>query len=175
MLTRIPSNLIPWIVLAASAATLSAAYFFQYVLGYQPCSLCLQERIPYILAIGAALIAGILSREANLGIWPVVFMGLCALAFAAGAILSAYHVGVEYKWWAGPSSCSGTTLVMPQSLEDMHKAIANPVHLPRCDAAAWTLFGVSLAGFNFLISVALFVLAALSPVRFWLEAHGEDL
>jgi len=175
MLDRIPSNLLPWIVLAASAATLASAYLFQYVLGYQPCSLCLQERIPYIFAIGAALIAGILSREANLGIWPVVFMGLCALAFAAGAILSAYHVGVEYKWWEGPASCSGAGMLMPQSLEDMHKAIANPTFLPRCDAAAWTLFGISLAGFNLLISLALFILSALSPFRFWLESRGQNL
>src|SRR5690606_25977737 len=162
MLDRIPSNLLPWIVLAASAATLAGAYFFQYVLGYQPCSLCLQERIPYIFAIGAALIAGIFSREANLGIWPVVFMWLCAIAFAVGAASSAYHVGMEYNLWEGPSSWSGTTLVMPQSLEDMHKAMANPIHLPRCDSAAWTLFGISLAAFNLLISVVLFVLAALS-------------
>lgn len=175
MLDRIPSNLLPWIVLAASAATLSGAYFFQYVLDYQPCSLCLQERIPYIVAIGAALIAGILSREANLGFWPVIFMSLCALVFAAGALISAYHVGVEYKWWAGPSSCSGTVMSMPQSLEEMRNALANPVHLPRCDTAAWTLFGISLAGFNLLISLALFVLSALTPLRFWLEAHGEDL
>jgi len=175
MLDRIPSNLIPWIVLGASAATLGGAYFFQYALGYQPCSLCLQERIPYIFAIGAALIAGILSREANLGFWPVGFMGLCALAFAIGTLLSAYHVGVEYKWWPGPTSCSGTVMSMPGSIEEMRDAIANPKHLPRCDDAAWTLFGISLAGFNLIISFGLFVLSFLSPLRFWLEAHGEDL
>jgi disulfide bond formation protein DsbB len=174
MLDRIPSNLIPWLVLAASVATLAGAYFFQYALNYQPCSLCLQERIPYFFAIGAALVAGILSREANLGIWPVVFMALCALAFAINTALSAYHVGVEYKWWPGPDTCTGTG-AMPSSLEELRARTANPSHLPRCDTAAWSLFGISLAGFNFLISLALLMLSSLSPLRFWLEAHGEDL
>ena len=174
MFERIPSNLIPWIVLAASVATLGGAYFFQYVLGYLPCSLCLQERIPYFFAIGAALIAGILSREANLGIWPVVFMAVCALAFGINTILSAYHVGVEYKWCPGPDTCSSVG-GMPKTLEEMHAALAKGSHLPRCDEAAWTLFGISLAGFNFMITLALFALSALSPLRFWLEAHGEDL
>jgi disulfide bond formation protein DsbB len=174
MLNRIPTNAIPWIVLAASVATLGAAYFFQYVLGYAPCHLCLQERIPYIFAIGAALIAGILAREANLGFAPVVFIGLCALAFAIGAGLSAFHAGVEYKWWPGPSSCTGGGLVS-SSLDDLQSELRTGMRVPQCDSAAWTLFGISLAGFNMLISLALLGLSSLPLVRFFREAHGETL
>ncbi|MGB3811220.1 MAG: disulfide bond formation protein B [Parvibaculum sp.] len=172
MLNRIPTNFIPWIVLAASMATLSGAYFFQYGLGYVPCHLCLQERIPYIFAIGAALIAGILSREANLGIAPVVFIGLCALAFAIGSGLSGYHAGVEYKWWAGPATCTGGGL-LSNSLQDLQAQLQGGTHAPRCDSAAWSLFGISLAGFNLLISLALCILSSLPVLRYFREAQGE--
>lgn len=172
MLNRIPTNAIPWIVLAASMATLGGAYFFQYGLGYAPCHLCLQERIPYIFAIGAALIAGILAREANLGFAPLIFIGLCALAFAIGAGLSGFHAGVEYKWWPGPSSCTGGGIVS-NSLNDLQSELQTGMRAPQCDKAAWTLFGISLAGFNMLISLALFVLSSLPVVRYIREAHGE--
>ncbi|HEY4345588.1 MAG TPA: disulfide bond formation protein B [Parvibaculum sp.] len=174
MLNRIPTAAIPWIVLAASVATLGGAYFFQYALGYAPCHLCLQERIPYIFAIGAALIAGILAREANLGFAPLIFLGLCALAFAIGAGLSAFHTGVEYKWWPGPSSCSGGGLVS-NSLNDLQTELHTGMRVPQCDSAAWSLFGISLAGFNFAISLALFVLSSLPLARFIREARGERL
>lgn len=171
MLKNLPSNIIPWAILGLSAATLGTAYVFQYGFGYEPCHLCLQERIPYIFAIGAALIAGILSREANLGISPVIFMGLCAAAFAIGAGLSGYHAGVEYGWWEGPSTCTGNNLVA-DSLEDLQAALQGEVHAPRCDQPAWTLFGVSLAGLNFLISLALLALSALPVWRYLNERQG---
>lgn len=173
MLDRISPLAIPWIVLAASAATLAGAYFFQYALGYAPCYLCLIERIPYVFAIGAALCAGLLSREANLGIAPVIFMGLCAAAFAVGAGISAYHAGIEYKWWPGPSSCTGGSLVT-NSLETLQAELQSGMRTPQCDVAPWTLFGVSLAGINFLISLALFVLSSLPVLRFEREAHGLE-
>jgi disulfide bond formation protein DsbB len=166
MLNRIPTAFIPWIVLAASAATLTTVYFFQYVLGYAPCHLCLQERIPYVIAIGAALIAGILAREANLGVLPVIFIGICAVAFAIGAGISTYHVGVEYKWWAGPSGCSGVGGLISNSLQDLQFELQTGLRVPQCDKVAWSLFGISLAGWNFLISTA----AALTAL--WLLSRA---
>ncbi len=173
-MNRIPTHFIPWLVLAASVATLGGAYFFQYALGYAPCHLCLQERLPYIFAIGAALVAGILSREANLGFAPIIFLGLCTLAFAIGAGLSGFHAGVEYQWWPGPSSCTGGGLVA-HSLDALTAELQSGQHIPQCDQAAWTLFGVSLAGYNMVISLALTVLSSLPVVRFYREARGEAL
>lgn len=173
-MNRIPTHFVPWLVLAASVATLGGAYFFQYALGYAPCHLCLQERLPYIFAIGAALVAGILSREANLGIAPVVFLGLCALAFAIGTALSGFHAGVEYKWWPGPSSCTGGGLVS-NSLDALTAELQSGQHIPQCDSAAWTLFGISLAGYNMMISLILTILSSLPVVRFFREARGEVL
>lgn len=172
MLNRIPTHFLPWIVLAASVATLGGAYFFQYALGYAPCHLCLQERIPYVFAIGAALVAGILSREANLGLAPVIIFAFCTIAFAIGTALSGYHAGVEYGWWPGPSDCTGVGLVA-NSLDSLHSELQSGMRLPQCDKAAWTLFGISLAGYNMAISLALTVLSALVPLRYWHESRGE--
>ena len=172
MMERIPSTAIPWILVAASIATLAGAYFFEHVLGYIPGSLCLQGRAPHYFAIGAALIAGLLSREANIGIGVLIFLGLCFAAYMAGVGISAYHIGVEQKWWEGPVACGSGNLVAG-SLEELQSALQGRIHAPRCDEAAWSLFGVSLAGFNLLISLALGALAALPLWRFYRDSRGE--
>ncbi|MDP2123099.1 MAG: disulfide bond formation protein B [Parvibaculum sp.] len=172
MMERIPSTAIPWILVAASVATLAGAFFFEHVLGYIPCSLCLEGRIPHYFAIGAALIAGILSREANIGIGVLIFLSLCIIAYAGAVGISAYHVGVEQKWWEGPVACGSGNLVAG-SLEELQAALQGRVHAPRCDEAAWSLFGISLAGFNLLISMALGALAALPLWRFYRDSRGE--
>lgn len=172
MLDRITSNAIPCILIAASAAAIGGALFFQHVLGYVPCSLCYLGRQPHYFAIGAALIAGILSREANIGIGVLFFLGLCVAAYLAGAGISAYHAGVEYHWWEGPETCAGGNLVS-NSLQDLQSALEGGAKPPRCDEAAWSLFGVSLAGFNFLISLVLAGLAALPLWRYFRESRGE--
>tara|TARA_R110000868_G_scaffold42158_20_gene143078 strand:+ start:822 stop:1337 length:516 start_codon:yes stop_codon:yes gene_type:complete len=170
MLNQIETRHLPWIILAASIATLGGAYFFEYVLGYMPCHLCLQERIPYFVVIVASLYAGVLTRDGNWTTVPTILMSLCALAFAIGAGLSAYHAGVEYKWWPGPTSCTGGFLA--NSLEALTAELTKGKHLPQCDAAAWTLFGISLAGYNMLISLALFVLSCLPALR--ARAQGQS-
>lgn len=172
MLDRLPSNAIPWILIAASAATIGGALFFEYVLGYTPCSLCLDGRQPHYFAMGAALIAGILSREANIGIGVLIFLGLCVVAYLAGAGVSFYHAGVEYHWWEGPETCGGGSLVA-NSLAELQSALEGGVKAPRCDEAAWRLFGVSLAGFNFVITLVLAALAALPLLRYFRESRGK--
>lgn len=170
MTERLPSNLIPWILLAASAATLGGALFFEHVLGYMPCSLCLEGRWPHYLALVPALIAGLLSRNTNLGIFVLTFIMICALLYLWGAGISAYHVGVEYGWWKGPDACGGTALA--PSLEELQAALESGVKAPRCDEAAWSLFGISLAGFNFLITSALAVLSFVPLIRYARERRG---
>lgn len=173
MLNTIPTKSLPWIVLAASLATLGGAYFFEHVLGYMPCHLCLQERIPYMIAIVASLMAGWMAREStNLEWVPVGLMAICALAFAFDTGLSAYHAGVEYKWWPGPESCTSAALVVP-SLDALNAELNNGIHIPRCDAAAWTLFGVSLAGYNMLIAAGLAFLSGLYVFRFRRQSLGQ--
>jgi disulfide bond formation protein DsbB len=134
----------PAAIAAASAAMLAAALLFQYVGGLPPCALCLWQRYAYIAAgaLGIAALAG--ARR--------VLIVLAAAALLAGAGVAAYHAGVEWKIFAGPSSCTGT--VTAGSIEELRaRLMAAPV--VRCDEAPWTLFGVSLAGYNALIGAAL--------------------
>ena len=150
------SRAVPFAILIASAALVGGALLFQYVGGLQPCELCLYERWPYYAMIvlgGLALAAG----RPGVSAWVT---GIAALAFLAGAGLAFYHVGVEQHWFAGPSACTGAS-PRTGSIEDFRKQLMaqQPV---RCDEPQWALFGVSLAGWNLLTSLALLVFCVLA-------------
>ena len=134
------------LLLIASAAILGSALLSQYVGGLQPCELCLYERWPYYAAIVATAIA--LLSGGDRAIRAVV--ALCVLLFAASTVLAFYHVGVEQHWFAGPSAC--TTSGGATTLEDMKRQILGTAPV-LCDRPAWTLFGVSMAGWNLLASL----------------------
>ena len=149
------------VIAAVGIATLLGAYFFEYVLHYQPCPLCLEQRVPYYVGVPLALIIALAAKFAAPR--PLLIAGFIALALAMfiGAGLAAYHAGVEWHFWPGPQECSGdpnfgrTGSVLEQ---------LNIVIVVRCDEAAWRLFGVSLAGYNVVISAAL-ACAALWGLR----------
>jgi len=145
-------------IAVVGAATILGAYYFEYVLHYQPCPLCLDQRIPYYVGIPLALIVALAAKFAAPR--PLVIAGFAALALAmaVGAALAAYHAGVEWHFWAGPQECSGDpNFGRAGSVLDQ----LNTVIVVRCDEAAWRLFGVSLAGYNAVIS------AALACVALW--------
>jgi disulfide bond formation protein DsbB len=156
-------------VFVLSLATLAGAWFFEYVLKLAPCPLCLEQRIPYHVIIPLSLLLAIaaLARAPR----NLVLVGFAAIAIAAACniVLGTYHAGVEWHWWAGPADCSGplTDLRTGGSLLDQLHA----VHVVRCDEAAWRFLGLSLAGYNVLISLALALIAGfgLNAARL---AHG---
>ena len=137
---------------AGSATLLLAAFAFQYLGGMAPCKLCLWQRWPHASAVIIGLLI-MLTGEIKLA-W------LGALAALSTAFIGLYHVGVEQAWWEGPTSCtsSGVSGVSAQDL--MNQILAAPI--VRCDDIAWQLSGISMAGWNALISLTL---AAL-----WVEA-----
>lgn len=137
------------ILLAAggSAALLAGAHVFQ-ALGYAPCKLCLWQRGPHWAAVAIGLAALLFAWR------PLPWAG--ALAAAATAGLGAYHTGVERGWWPGPDSCASTG-DLTGSTEDLLDAImAAP--LIRCDEVAWHMFGLSMASWNAILSLALMFL-----------------
>jgi disulfide bond formation protein DsbB len=145
-------------IAAVGAATILGAYFFEYVLHYQPCPLCLEQRIPYYVAIPLALVVAVAAKRQAPR--PLLIAGFAAVALAmlVGAVLAAYHAGVEWHLWAGPQECSGDpNFGRTGSLIEQ----LNTVRVVRCDEAAWRLFGLSLAGYNVLIS------AALAGIALW--------
>jgi disulfide bond formation protein DsbB len=139
------------LILLVSAATVGGAFAFQYLGGYAPCILCWWQRYAHFAVIGFAVLA-LLPVPAPLR--AVLLLGAVASALA-GAGIAVFHVGVEQHWWQGTAEC-GSTLGPASSIEEMRKMLlAQPV--VRCDEVAWSLFGISMAGYNALISLALAV------------------
>ena len=131
-----------WLALLVPAALLGGAYISQYGFGLFPCEMCWWQRYPHFAAIGLALISfGIKNAR-----WPVA---LAVLAVLASGLIGALHAGVEYDWWEGFTRC---TSMVEKGGDPLSAILAAPV--TRCDEVQWSLFGISLAGFNFLISTA---------------------
>lgn len=139
-----------WIVVAAggSAALLAGALAFQYLGGLAPCALCLWQRWPH----AAAVALGALSLMLPGRILPVI--GMLAALTTAG--IGGFHVGVEQGWWEGLATCSSGSIsgVAVTDLLDPSADVAAPV---RCDAVAWSLAGLSMAGWNMVLSLGLAV------------------
>lgn len=144
------------IALLTPLALLGGALGSQYIGGLYPCEMCHWQRWPHYAAIPVALLA-ILLRDRHSGHLLLTLTGLLILA---SGVIGAFHAGVEYSWWEGLTTCS-TVAAGGGSTQDMLRNImAAPI--TRCDEAQWTLAGISLAGFNAIISVgaalAIFVL-----------------
>jgi disulfide bond formation protein DsbB len=135
------------------AAAILGAYYFQYVLGLQPCPLCLEQRIAYYVAIPLALILALAAWRGAPRALLVPGLAIIALAMLVNAGLGAYHSGVEWKLWSGPADCSGPVTNLGRA-SDLMKQLRN-VQVVRCDDAPWRFLGLSLAGYNVLISLAL--------------------
>ena len=145
------------LVLAATAATLAGAWTFQ-LLGFEPCELCLKQRYPYYAALPLAAAAIFLARNAQ----PVgarLILALLAAIFIASALFGGYHAGVEWKFWPGPTDCTGD-FVKPASMEDFRRQLET-TRIVRCDEVAIRILGLSLADWNVLVSAGIAALAAL--------------
>lgn len=129
---------------------LGGALISEHVFGLYPCEMCIWQRWPLYVAVAIAGGAVVLNSKVS----RFLLVG-AALAILISGLIGGFHAGVEYGWWEGITSCATPI----DTSGDMLDSIMN-APLVRCDVAPWTLFGVSLAGFNFLISVggSLFIL-----------------
>lgn len=145
----------PALLAHGSAALLLGALAFQHWGGLAPCVLCLWQRWPHVVAIAAGLVAMFLIRQgrASSAGWATL---IAAVALAVTAGIGAYHAGVEWRWWEGTQACGATGPAATTASALRDQLLAAPV--VRCDEIAWSLFGVSMAGWNFLISGALALL-----------------
>lgn len=142
------------LALATPLLLLAGAYIGQYAFGLFPCEMCWWQRYAHFAALGLAVLAFAVPRSR-------VPVALAALAIAVSAVIGAYHAGVEYQWWEGLTACTSTVTASAGNPLD---AIMN-APLVRCDVPQWTLFGVSLAGWNFLFSGAAALAIALLLAR----------
>ena len=163
------SERLPWLVLLVSVAALAFAFISQYGFDLHPCQLCIYQRWPFAITIvlGAAALLWRDHRK--------LFLAAIALTFVANAGIAGFHVGVEQGWWQGLSGCSAETGTAT-SLEELRKQIMS-APIVRCDEIAWSLFGISMAGYNVLLCL---IMAGLlirgltkKEVRLMSEAHAR--
>ena len=151
--------------LLAAAAMLATAHAFQTFGGLPPCTLCLRQREVYWWAGGLALgfmaavraPGGARLREASCWILGLVFL--------IGAGVAVYHAGAEWKFWPGPATCAsaGGAALDPQAMAALLQGAK--IRPPACDEALWVFLGLSMAGWNALISLALAVLSVAAALR----------
>ncbi len=152
-------------VAVVGAVAILGAWLFQYGLGLKPCPLCLEQRYAYYFAIPLAVMV-LLGDHAGAS-RKVLTAALVAIALGMlwNAGLGVYHSGIEWRWWPGPQECSG-------GLDDLGSAGGllgklQSISVVRCDEAAWRFLGLSLAGYNALVSLALAAVAAWGAAMEW--------
>ncbi len=146
-------NRLVLIAAAGSVALLLGAWGFQYLGGLAPCKMCIWQRYPHA---AAALIGAVAIAVPRVSVLPL----LGALAAATTAGIGVYHAGVEQKWWEGPSSCTSSDIGGLSTTELMDQIMNAP--LVRCDDIPWEMLGLSMAGWNAVLSAGL--------VLIWLAA-----
>ena len=158
-----PATMASLAIMLIAAATLSGAWFFQLVLEILPCPMCLEQRYAYYFAVPfAALVAVAAAKGAPRG---VVLAGLAILALAAlsNVVFGSYHAGVEWKLWPGPTDCAGSGF-NPGKAGSLFDNL-DKVKVIRCDEVQFRFLGISLAGYNALISALMAAIAAWGMAR----------
>ena len=159
---RDPATLAAVAIFAAAIGMILGALFFEHVLGYQPCELCYVQRKPWYALIPVGLALVMFAAKGNTGLLRAgLALALVLLLISAG--LGAWHAGIEWKWWPGPTSCSSSGTDFSLALPDLSKRVV------LCDEAPVRILGLSLAGWNAVISFALALLAL-----YGLLAAGKD-
>ena len=130
------------LALGVPALLIAGAYISEYAFGLYPCEMCWWQRYGHFAAVGLALLSTTVGTRA-----AAVLVALSGLAIMVSGMIGAFHAGVEYGWWQGITACGNPVA----GGSDPLAAIMN-APLVRCDAAPWTLAGVSLAGWNALVS-----------------------
>jgi disulfide bond formation protein DsbB len=150
-------------VAITAAATLAGAWFFQLVLDIRPCPLCLEQRYAYYLALPLGVLVAFAAMKGAPR--PVLLAGLAILALAAlgNAWLGGYHAGVEWGLWQGPTDCTGPVGNLGSAGNLLERL--DTVKVIRCDEVQWRFLGLSLAGYNVLISLWMAAIAAWGLIR----------
>ena len=143
------------IIFLISITSLISAYFIEYILGHQPCNLCLIERYPYLGAIIFISIFFIINK------YEKIFLFIILLFFIFGSVISIYHVGIEFGFFSESSVCGTGNLINDISKEELLKKLEVSAPIS-CKDVTFKLFGLSLATINAIISVIISVILLLN-------------
>ena len=166
MMKLIRAVLDQWLLWAlfSAALMLAIAHGFETFGGLAPCTLCLKQREVYWVAGTVALVGAVVVRLSGFARWRWLFEAALAVVFAVGLFYAVYHAGAEWKFWPGPTTCSGGGKVDLSALAAVAKGTVR-VKPPACDQAAWVFLGLSMAGWNALISLKLLFYSAWAALR----------
>lgn len=149
-LTADRPRLLATISFVLGLATIAGAWGSQLFGGLVPCELCLEQRLPYYWGLPLLALLLILWHRLPRAVW-YIGLALVLLTFIWSTWLAGYHAGVEYGFWPGPTACTGTGVDV--SFSDLTNI--NAARVVPCDKIQFSLFGVTLAGANTLISAAI--------------------
>ena len=153
----------PVLAFAACAIMLGAAHAFETFGKLAPCLLCLKQREVYWVTGTVALVAVVLSRTAWADRVRKPLILLLGIGFLYGAGLATYHAGAEWKWWPGPAACAAGGTASASDLVAMLKGAK--IAAPSCEKAVWIFLGLSMAGWNAVISLGLAIASAFAGLR----------
>lgn len=142
----------PAVIALVSLGALATALVAQYAFDLHPCVLCVYQRVPYVVALALGLAGVLVARPP--GLQRLLILG-SGLAFLVGAGIAGFHVGVEQHWWAGTASCNAPALDMNLSMAELQRQLDEAASFAACDEVPWSLFGISMAGYNAAISLLL--------------------
>lgn len=151
-----------YIAIAVPFFLLSGAYISQYGFGLYPCEMCWWQRYPHFAALFFGVFAFMVPKFAPTVAHVSTFFA--AISLSVSGLIGGFHAGVEYGWWEGITGCAVTA----DPNIDVLEAIMN-APLIRCDVAPWELFGISLAGYNFIFSIS----AAVIIIIFLLKSRSK--
>ena len=150
----------PILVMAVCIGALGTAFASEIWGGLQPCILCIYQRYVYALAFLIGLAGLALSGRPGL---VRLSLGLAGLTFLVGVAIAFFHVGVEQHWWRGTADCHAPALDATLTVDQMREQLLNTRFVP-CDQIPWSLFGISMAGYN-TMAYLLFGAAAIWAAR----------
>jgi disulfide bond formation protein DsbB len=154
---RLPARNAALAIAVLGALTIGGAWIFQ-AFGYQPCDLCLEQRTAYYVGIPLAVVAAFVAARLP-RLVAILFLAALALIFVANMGLAIYHSGVEWKFWQGPTACTGPVDAGPLKAGDLLSQLKT-IKVVRCDEVQIRILGLSLANFNVLICAALAAIGA---------------
>lgn len=148
-----------------SVAMLAAAHAFERIALLAPCPLCLRQREVYWVALTIAAIGYFaIMRFATPKLILAVNGALC-LVFLVGTAVAVYHAGVEWKFWEGPKDCANAGGGDIGSAADLLSSLDEKMAVVSCSDAAWRMFGISMAGYNAIMSLGLTIVSAIMALR----------
>ncbi|MDX1710179.1 MAG: disulfide bond formation protein B [Rhodovibrionaceae bacterium] len=157
-------RLAPFLIAVVSAGALAVALVSEHGFGLEPCVLCFYQRYAYAAALAIGLLGAAMGASR---FNAALFCLLGALALLAGGAIAGFHVGVEQHWWKGTAGCHLPSIEQGMTVDELRAVLEARDSVTPCDEVPWSLFGISMAGYNFIVSLILAGAALFAASALW--------